>query len=119
MGRFDDVKEHTTKEAANVVEEIKAHQIHLASARDRCLQPPSHAQPRTNSTLKLQPCRVPRYDIFVAVQPLPVTVWPIGSLEHHACLEHIRHALKTHFRRKVETNPPNASRIQTLTLLRV
>jgi hypothetical protein len=48
VGRFDEVKEHTTKEAANVIEEIKAHHIHLANARDRCLPPPSYAQPCMN-----------------------------------------------------------------------
>lgn len=92
-----------------MIEEIKAHHIHQANARDRCLPPPSYAQPRMNPKLKLKQCRVHRYDIFVAVQPVPVTVWPIGSLEHHACLEHIRHALKTYFQRKVETKQPKSS----------
>lgn len=69
--QFEDVKDHTTKETEKATHEIKAH----LDAKDR-------------------------YDIFVAVQPVPVTIWPIGSLEHQTCLEHFRHSLMSHFRRK-------------------
>ena len=42
-----------------------------------------------------------RHDIFVAAQPVPVTVGPIGELEHRVCLEFLRYCFRKHFRAKV------------------
>ena len=41
-----------------------------------------------------------RFDIFVAAQPMPVALWPIGLLEHQVYLEYFRQALKDFFRKK-------------------
>ena len=42
-----------------------------------------------------------RYDIFIAAQPAPIAVGPIGELEHRICLEFLRYCFRKHFRAKV------------------
>ena len=42
-----------------------------------------------------------RYDIFIAVLPVPMAVGPIGELEHRVCLEFLRYCFRKHFRAKV------------------
>ena len=85
LHRCDEIKAHTSEEVAKMTQEIKAH----ISAKDRI-------------------------DIFVAAQPMPVTLWPIGMLEHQICLEYLRQAFKLYFDSKA-----TAALIHTALLSRI